>query len=192
MRINDICYPIPADRILELPGVAEAMQDFAGYERRLFDVGRLHGYITDGGYLIYDNQRQQALVWIQHWPTPLVWVSTSNPATAIDAHIEHSLNSNELEYEGEGHVVNARGHEMAAKQIAAKMASAKHGAAGAVRNVMYLGKKEGDYGISFAYRAFIGEKIENGDLSGFYEFLWLHSTKQHEAMKAMSRETEAA
>jgi hypothetical protein len=162
--------------VLELPGVAEAMVKFDGHHEQLFRTGQLTAYLQGAGfYLIYDQDRRKALVWISGWPIAPSWVAAQDPIDSIQAYIDYSM-ERALTFSGEGHIVTCVGHRSAARTIFGKMASAEFGEEGRVQGVQFLGLETDDLGdrFDFTYRAFVGQAIGGGNLSGKYKFLRVH------------------
>jgi hypothetical protein len=78
--------------VLELPGVANAMTKFDDHHEQLFRTGRLAAYLQGAGfYVIYDQDRRNALVWLPGWPVAPSWVAAKEPIDSIQAYIDDSM-----------------------------------------------------------------------------------------------------
>jgi hypothetical protein len=150
--------------------------------------GRLSPYMAGAGdYVLYDAQSQRALVSLARWPAAPGWVDATEPARSIDSYIEFSIGKNALEYKGEGLTVYRMGHRAAAREIAEKLAGARHGENGTARHLQYLGyEKDISLGFSFAYQIFIGENLMNGQLKGFFEHVSMRLTPAKEMKVAVA------
>jgi len=150
--------------------------------------GRLSAYTSGAGeYVLYDAQRQSALVSLDGWPAAPAWVDAIEPVRSIENYIEYSTGENALGYKCEGVTVYRRGHRAAAQELVEKLARARHGESGTARHLQYLGyEKDSSLGFSFAYQTFIGENLMNGQMKGFFEYFQVRLTpaKEMEAAAA--------
>jgi hypothetical protein len=150
--------------------------------------GRLSAYSFGAGqYILYDAERQRALVSLAKWPAPPAWVDATEPIRSIDNYIEFSTDENALGYECEGFTVHRRGHQAGARALFEQLARARHGENAVARHLQYLGyEDDGSRGYSFAYQVFIGENLMNGQMKGFFSYFHvrLKPVKEAEAAAA--------
>jgi hypothetical protein len=99
-------------------------------------------------YVVYDQDRRLALVWIAGWPVAPSWVAANEPSDSLHAYIYSSM-ERALTFSGEDHIVTCVGHRSAAKTIFGKMASAEFGDDGRVHGVQFLGLEADDVGNRF-------------------------------------------